>query len=159
MPPLSPRMALFVDAYLADPQRDATAAARAAGYVGIGLKQQAHKLLKKPQVAAAIDARMATIHAKYQLTQERVTEELATLALSNVGDYVTDADGTVSVREGAPTRLLRALAAVKRRTTQHTTNGTTTTEHHVEIKLWDKPRALELAMKHLGNARRAMPRR
>jgi len=151
MRPLNPRQALFVDAYLADRKRDATAAARKAGYGPRGVGVQAHRLLASAVVRSAIDERLAKVHAKYQLTQERVTRELAAIAFSNVDDYQVGDDGRVTVRDGKPKRLTRAVASVKRRTT-HSTNGDgeTVTEHHTEYRLWDKPRALELAMKHLG---------
>ena len=44
----------------------------------------------------------------------------------------------------------RALSSVKRKTKHYSVRDEPVTEHDVELKLWNKPRALEMLGRHLG---------
>lgn len=150
LPALTERQRLFVSAYIADPKRSATAAAIKAGY-GKGAKVRAHHLMRSKRVRAVIDAELRKLHRRYRLDAARVARELATVAFSNVDDFLMTEDGRLALKDATKLRALRAVASVKRKTRTRTDkDGETTTEHELEYRLWDKVRALELAAKHLG---------
>lgn len=98
------RRTRFVKEYLLDP--NATQAAIKAGYSEKTAKQAGSRLLKDPQVQAAIESTNAEVHEKLDITIERVREEIATLAFSNPQDFFR-ADGTPK----PITELTRAQAA------------------------------------------------
>jgi hypothetical protein len=59
-------------------------------------------------------------------------------------------DGELGLSATARPRASRAVAGYKRQTRVTKRGDDVTTEHRVEVRLWDKVRALEMAMKHLG---------
>jgi phage terminase small subunit len=140
----------FVDAYLADPSRNAYAAALAAGYSERSAKSTASYLLKDPAVIAAIAAAERPIRDRYRLTRKRVLRELATVTLADLADYRV-VGGQIKLAPGAQMRATRALSSVRRKSRRvRDGDGGFTTEHEIEFRLWDKTKALGLAMKHLG---------
>lgn len=86
-----PSRALFVAAYLVSPNQ--TEAAIAAGYSEKTAKQQGCRLMKDPWVAAEIAKGQAKLAKKYEITAERVLQELALLAFAPLGDkHVSTSD-------------------------------------------------------------------
>lgn len=81
------RQALFVAAYLKEP--NATAAAIAAGYSVRAAKSAAHRLLKRPAVRAAVDAAMAKVTERAELKAADVLGDIQRLATKAeaAGDY------------------------------------------------------------------------
>lgn len=68
---LTPKRAAFVAAYLGEANRDATEAARIAGYAEPG--QEGHRLLKIAEIKAAIDDQLSNIKRQgIQLQQNRI---------------------------------------------------------------------------------------
>lgn len=144
--PLSPLAIRFCEEYLED--LDGAAAARRAGYAVGRAKQTACSLLKKPAVQALIAAGKAARSQRTQVTADRVLEELALVAFSNIDHYEVDAEtGRVTLAEGAPRAAKRAISSVKYRVIT-TKAGVTTRE--TELRLWSKDTAIGNAMKHLG---------
>jgi len=152
--PLTDMQQKFVAAYLADPNHNATQAAIAAGYSPRSGHVQAHQMLKRPRIRAAIKRALKPQLRKYGLTRERVIRETATLAFSDIMDFGVGEDGNVTLVGGAAKRATRALSSVKRKrrvtTRRAGDDEVTEVEHETEIKLWDKNRALETATKILG---------
>lgn len=72
--PLSPQQTLFVDEYLVD--LNATQAAMRAGYSKRTAYSRGHKLLKMPNVAAAIQRRMRDRERRTEITQDWVLASL-----------------------------------------------------------------------------------
>jgi len=158
---LNDRQQLFAKEYLVD--LNATQAAIRAGYSEKTAYSIGQRLLKKVEIVAAIQARRAVMSEKLEITQERVLQELAAIAFADVSDYVNveteqvDAWGihpitgevcliptgwrqcvkVINTKE-LPKRKRAALASIKQGS-----NG-------IEIKLYDRHRALELLGKHLG---------
>jgi phage terminase small subunit len=147
---LLPRQQAFIDAYLADPNRNARAAAIAAGYSKRSAHSTAYTLLRDPRVRRAIDRTERPHRRRYGLTAKRVLREVATIAFSDVADYRLRR-GQLAVAKTAEPRASRAVASVKRKTRYvKNADGSFEPEHTLEYRLWDKPKALGLAMKHLG---------
>lgn len=95
--------------------------------------------------------------SKNHLSRERVELELRRLALSNIIDAFTAAHGnrrTFTLRElrQMPEDFQRCIASVKVRT-ENLTAGDDSQDTTVEIKLWDKTKALELCARALGMLR------
>lgn len=74
----------FVEAFVGEAQGNATKAAILAGYSENGAGQTAHNLLKETEIKAAIEAREKDRAAKVAMTDERILQELATVATSEV---------------------------------------------------------------------------
>lgn len=75
---LKPRHRRFVDEYLID--LDSKHAAIRAGYRRSDAKNRGYRLLRQPDVAAAVAAAMAERSRRTGITPERVIEELARIA-------------------------------------------------------------------------------
>ncbi len=158
---LNDRQRLFVLEYLVD--RNATQAAIRAGYSEKTAKQIGSRLLTNVDVAAEIQKLGAKKAAKLEITQERVLQELAAIGFARVTDYLavrTEPEEKLGIHPitGEVTMLpagwfqyvkiidtadlpedkLAAVAGIKQGR-----NG-------IELKLHDKPRALEMLGKHLG---------
>ena len=75
---------LFVLEFCADPDSNATGAARAAGYKWPN--KVAERLMALPHVKAAIDSRKARLVQKFDLTETRVLAEISEIAFAALGD-------------------------------------------------------------------------
>jgi phage terminase small subunit len=69
---------IFAGEYLVD--FDGKAAAIRAGYAPKAAKQTAHKLLKDPEVKAFVEKHRAKVAKRYEITADRVLQELASVA-------------------------------------------------------------------------------
>lgn len=95
----TPQQEQFIVAYVAKP--NATQAAISAGYSEKSAYSQGARLLKHAEIAAEIERRRNAINkkvlGKYEVTRERIVEELAKLGFSNMTDYtsITEDDDVV----------------------------------------------------------------
>lgn len=148
--PLKPEWALFVSEYLVD--LNATQAAVRAGFGSTEKSASVlgAKLLAKVRIRAEIEKEFAKRLDRIELTQDRVIKELATLALSDILDYeVNETTGRLIPLNNR--RVSRAVQSVKiKRRTWTDRDGNPESEVTTEIKLWDKTRAIELLMRHMG---------
>lgn len=142
---LNRRQQLFVAEYLRD--LNALKAAERAGYSTRGSKSAGEQLLQQPHVRAAVDAALAERAKRLQLSADDVLVELAIIGRSDVRWFVVDDDGNLALAEGAPDHAWRAVQSVK--TTDRMTEAGVRTRT-IEVRLWPKVQALELAGKHLG---------
>ena len=148
---LTAKQRRFVDEYLVD--FNVTQAAIRAGYS----KRSAHvtgaETLRNPKVAVEIARRQRDLQVRTEVSQDRVVRELARVAFADAASHVQVRlrevpcpDGTrarVPVVEVKPTAELTddqraAIASIKQGA-----NG-------IEVKLWDKLKALELLGRHIG---------
>lgn len=83
--PLSPRIKLFVSEYLKD--FNGSAAAKRAGYSASGARQTAFNILAKPAVREYMRAISKLDETVSKISAERVVEELARIAINDIGDY------------------------------------------------------------------------
>lgn len=80
----SEKMRLFVAAYLTEP--NATKAAIVAGYSVRSAQMASHRLMQHPWVIEQIEARRARLAKKYDISEDKVMQELAMLAFAPLGD-------------------------------------------------------------------------
>ena len=145
---LTAKQERFVQEFLVD--LNATQAAVRAGYSLRTAGAIGGELLQAPKVRAAILAAMTARGARLQITQDRVLDELAVLALSDIRNYIVDEKGMAQLAPGVPPAAMAAVASVKRKSTSRGSGKWKRTEIEVEIKLWDKPTTLKLAGQHVG---------
>ncbi len=140
--PLSPKQRRFVDEYLLD--MNATDAAIRAGYSEASAYSHGAFLTRRPNVAAAIEARLAERRARVQVTAERVIAELARIAFADIGKIMDWSSEEATLRPPAEISpderaAIQEIAVVKRQ------DGLAT-----RVILHDKERALEALCRHLG---------
>ena len=104
------------------------------------------QLLSNPKVAARIAELQAERANRVQVEQDTILRELLLIGISDVRQFVVNEDGHLILAEGAPEEAWRAVASIKHKITS---NGDFTTRE-VELKLWNKPSALELLGRHIG---------
>lgn len=136
-PALTPRRWEFVRQYVA--LNNGSAAARKAGYSERSASSEASRLLKNDEVQAAIEWYRASEADRIGVTPERVLEELAAVAFSDLGEYIRIVDGVPVVdMSELPAGATRALASIS-----NTDKGTT-------FKLHDKLAALTTLARSFG---------
>jgi phage terminase small subunit len=131
------REAIFVADYLV--HGNATKAAEKAGFTKRSARQKGSELLKRPRVAAAIEAGRKQTVRKFNLSGERVMKEMCAIAFSDIRHYVIGVDGTVALAVGAPDSAMRAIKRLKRKVrTIPVKEGEPIVEVETEIELWNK---------------------
>jgi phage terminase small subunit len=140
--PLTLRQRRFVDEYLVD--MNASAAARRAGYGDRSADRHGSFLTRRPNVAAAIEARLAERRARLEVSAARVITELARIAFADLGrilDWTGEDMALKPPHEISPDdrAAIQEIAVVKRE------GGLAT-----RVILHDKERALEALCRHLG---------
>jgi phage terminase small subunit len=146
---LSPKQQWFVAEYLID--LNGTQAAIRAGYSKKTARMQGCRLLTHDDIKAAVaEGRKATT-AKLGATQERVIEELAKMAFSDIRKIMT-AEGNLLSPAHIDDETAGAIAGVETvaRQAGFDAAGERQIEYVHKIKLWDKNSALEKLAKHLG---------
>lgn len=143
---LTARQQQFVSEYMID--FNGTQAAIRAGYNYDGASQTGSVLLANPKVAAAVAAAKAERALRNEALAQRVLDELAAIAFSNIGDLVDISAGTFRIRQGedVPEVVQRAISSIKVKR-EKTESGDVDV---VEFKLWDKVAALTKLAQHLG---------
>jgi len=143
---LTPRQERFATEYLKD--LNATQAAIRAGYSPRTANRTGPEYLSKPVVAREIARLQEQRLDASALSGTRILEELRSVALSNVRDLV-DSNGNI--------RPLESLSPQEAATIQsfevvlkNATAGDGIIDRVLKIKLWDKTKALDLAMQHLA---------
>lgn len=142
---LKPKWRLFADLYLLS--LNLRQAALGAGYSDKTALTASRKLLARPEIKAYVEAAIEARAARLALRADRMLAELKAVALSSLDHYEIDEQGRVCVKDGAPPEAMAAVSQVRRHV-RVLPDGST--EVRTEIKLWDKPAALALALKHLG---------
>lgn len=106
------------------------------------------KLLKHPDVAAALAAARGDMAEKFSISQDRVLRELALIAFSDIKHYSMSDSGELEVDadEDISPHVTRAVSSVEYTTT---TEGERVTRK-MKLRLWDKNAGLTLLMKYLG---------
>ena len=132
----------FIEEYLID--LNATQAAIRAGYSPDTAQQQSYELMTKPEIAKAVKSEMAERSRRTGIKADRVLEELAKIAFSNIFDVI-DYNNAALRPETCPD----ALAAVQSvRVRSRPDKDWEFIER--EVRLFDKVKALELLGEHLG---------
>lgn len=144
---LTLRQQAFVDAYLLDPSSIA-GCARKAGYTEVSSRNASKSLMKSQAVLAAIEEGQNTRKVRLGITEDRVLQELATIAFSNIQDIIQqDANGNTTIDLK---NLKREHAASISEVETSTYEGARGTLKKSKVKKVDKLAALALIAKHLG---------
>ena len=139
----------FVQEYLID--LNATKAAVRAGYSPRTANEQGARLLAKVSIRSAVEKAMKDRETRTHITQDRVLQELARLAFSDIRKAFND-DGTLKLPQELDADTAAALAGIDTTTTkvgggEEDSPVSITTK---KVKIFDKGAALTLAMRHLG---------
>jgi len=134
----TPKRRRFVAEYLID--LNATQAARRAGYAARSARAQGPRLLRDPEVAAAIAEAQAARAARTQVTADAVVRALAKVAFGDPRRLFTWGPGGVVLRDSA--ELTEAEAALVSEVSK--SRGTR------RVKLHCKLTALTALARHLG---------
>mgnify|MGYP001323062844 CR=1 FL=1 len=146
---LNPKQLAFAHEYVKD--WNATQAAKRAGYSEKTAYSQGFDLLKNPEIQAYIGKIINSAANRAEISVARVLEELALIGMSDLRHYTIDDDGHVSLADGAPESAIRAVSSLKRKVRTRTDrDGNTEREVDAEIRLWDKPRGLDMIGKYLA---------
>lgn len=160
MPKLTEKQKRFVEEYLID--LNATQAAIRAGYSPKTAEQIGYKLVQKSSVAEEISVAKAERSKRTSISQDRVLEELATIAFANGSDFArvvtkpeTDELGRIIIDPNTGEQSM--LATVELIPTDQLTDEQKRAiscikqgKYGIEVNTCDKVKALELLGKHLG---------
>jgi hypothetical protein len=97
---------------------------------------------------AKTKARRRAIKRHQDLTADRTIEEIRRVALSDIG-FLYDEQGRFKPLRDIPPEHRACIASVKT-TKQNLTSGDGKQEDVIEVKLWNKVGALDLAARHHG---------
>lgn len=153
---LTPKQLIFVNEYLVD--KNATRAAKAAGFSAKTAYSQGQRLLKNVEVAAAIEKGLASQveaatkrAAEAGLTKERWLQELRRIALANMDDYaVIETYKPNKYAKHEVVRVMPKLTKERPRPLGAAIKKISETKNGIGIELHNKLNALELLGKHYG---------
>lgn len=142
---MTPRQRRFVEEYLVD--LNAHQAALRAGFAPRSARQTVTKLLRRPDVAAAIQERMEERSRRTAITADRVLAELACIAFSDMRHFIQwGPEGiTLIPPEALAPGETGAIAEIRG----------SSEPRGPRLKLHSKERALDALGRHLGLFRRS----
>ena len=143
-PRLRPKQQRFVQEYMID--LNGTRAAIRAGYSPRTAASIANENLRKPEIAAAIDAARTEMQVRTEVTADRVIQELAKIAFLDARKLFS-ADGSLKAVHELDDDTAAALVSLDVRLTESESGEITKT---ARIKLADKRAALVDLGRHLG---------
>lgn len=144
---LTARQEKFVKAYVA--YGNATKAGLEAGYGQKSAHVTANKMLKNPKIIAAIEQERKPIFNRYEVTAERIVQELARVGFTSMGDLMeVDANGNPDLKLKDLTDEQKT--AISEFQTETYAKGDDASVTKVKVKLHDKLKALEMLGRQLG---------
>lgn len=144
---LNTRRKQFIMELLADPKRNASEAAIRAGYSVKCAAATASQLLDEPEVKDEVEYQLQQRFIRLGIRADRVAEEIATCAYSNVLDYVRiEADGTLTPDLRNLTR--ETAAAIQDFTIDEVEDSTGKKTRKMRFRLVDKLHSLEMLGRH-----------
>ena len=139
---LTPKQQRFVQEYLID--LNATQAAIRAGYSAKTAEQQGPRLLGNVGVAQAIKAAQDARAKRTNITQDRVLQEYARIAFSNMKDFASFGEDGVILKD------LASMDDDAARCVAEVSESTSAAGGSIRFKLHDKKGALDSLARHLG---------
>lgn len=154
---LTPMQAAFVGHYIVE--KNATDAAKKAGYSAKSASQLGYQLLQIPSVSTAIEKKFQMQARRLDLSADRVLQEIMRVALADISQAY-DEEGNLKPVHEIPEDVRRAIVGIETETLpalQENTplEGEEQVREEVlipsvkKVKFADKNRALELLAKHL----------
>jgi phage terminase small subunit len=139
---LTARQQRFVEEYLVD--LNATKAAERAGYSPRAARMHGSRLMMNDDIAGAIFEAQQARARRTDITADRVVQELAVIAFSDLGEVFDNESGTLRMRRFSEMseHVRRALESVRE---QPTEKGVI-----LSVKLHSKVAALKMLADHLG---------
>lgn len=139
---LTPKQQRFIDEYLID--LNATQAAIRAGYSKNNADKIGSELLGKTRVRQAVEEKRKRLSIKTEITAEKILQEYAKIAFSNMADFVDWSNGQIVI---IPSQNLKhdQKACVSEVSESTSNQGTT-----IKFKLHDKIAALNKLGEHLN---------
>jgi len=127
---------------------NATQAAIRAGYSPKTAEQQGFHLLRNPKITQTIQEGQAKQLAKADLTAVRVLEEMRRLAFSDVRDLFDEQGNLrpIHTLTSEQSACISGLEVIIKNAKAG--DGVTDTVH--KVKVWDKPKVLDMLGKHFG---------
>lgn len=153
--PLKDKMEMFCQYYIGEAKLNASEAARLAGYSQKTAQRIGSENLSKPLIKARLAFLQRDTFKKIEVTTERIMEEVAKLAFSNLGDFITINKDTglahIDMRKATPDNLaaLAQFEVIELPPFKTVENGEEVSREviKVKIKTWDKLEALEKLMR------------
>lgn len=139
---MTPKQERFVEEYLVD--LNGTQAAIRAGYAETRASTQAWRLLRRPEIADAVEVGKRAKSAALKISAERVLTEYAKIAFADIANYAVFGPDGLTLRDMS-TLAPEQTAAVAEVTETKTQHGGT-----VRFKLHDKLAALNAIARHIG---------
>jgi phage terminase small subunit len=144
--PLNRRQIRFVKEYLADPGRNGTQAAIAAGYGPDRASDMASYNLKHPQIRAMIEAEDSKLYRRLDISAERVAAEIAAIAYARLPDFLSDKKD----KDGVYQVDLDKIDAVQAAAIQEYSVERVGSTLRTKVRLYDKLQALTLIGRSVG---------
>lgn len=161
VPALNPKQSAFLDEYRKD--NNATQAAIRAGYSAHSARQTGSRLLALEAVQGALRAKRSEKLARLEVTEDRLLQELATIAFSNIKAFTRwTEDGQLEVlaSDQIPDELAAAIESVDEQTFK-TTNKDGSKEYERtkrRVKLYSKMDAIKLLAEYMGLSNELAPK-
>lgn len=143
---LTPKQQRFVAEYLGE--LNATQAAIRAGYSAKTADREGYRLLRKAEIAAAVQAGKSKQIAAADLSAARVLEELRRLAFADLR-RLFDEHGNLKPLTQLSAEDAAAIASIEV-VKKNLTAGDGKVDTVVKIRAWDKTRGLEMLAKHFA---------
>jgi len=139
---LTEKQRRFVDEYLAD--LNGKQAAIRCGYSEKTAEQQASRLLSNVKVKEAVSLKQKILSERLNISAERVLQEYAKIAFSNMRDFVNWDNGAIAIRPASELsdEQTACVAEISDTPSQFGSK--------IKIKLHDKLSALDSIARHLG---------
>lgn len=141
----------FAKEYLID--LNATQAAIRAGYSRKTAYSQGQRLLKNVEIQTRISELMNERSRRTEITADRVIQEIAKIAFSDIGEYMTwDQDGNITMlsSDNLDTSVIQAIKS--NRTLRPIGDGEEVIDSSLEVKFHPKLKALELLYNHVNGS-------
>lgn len=143
---MTPKQQRFIAEYRKD--LNGTQAAIRAGYSKRTAASIAEELLRKPEIAQAVAEKTQAQLESADLSAERTLEEMRRLAFSNVQDLFDDKGDLIPIH--LLTREQAASISSLEVIMKNATAGDGKIDRVLKIKVWDKPKVMEMLGKHFA---------
>jgi len=138
---LRPRQQKFVELYVVD--LNGTQAVIGAGYRARNAAGSAVALLRRPEIAAAVEKALAARREKTRITGDRVLAEYGHIAFADIRNFAEWGPEGVTLRDKKELSAADAAAIADIQPSNGNGKG-------ARIKLYDKKAALDALARHLG---------